>query len=336
MLSRDERNNFVAGADLPPNMPLSRASMIHVAQLASADGLITGTCTGTAGNLRIALRLLNLRTMKLGGELVANGPDSALPELENELAWVILNDAGLNTPFTRAEFKKRTRAIPNEAWSYFVRSLSLSDEDEQVKLLLKALESYPDIPEASYRVGRHYFQRGDWSKAITHLEKGRKRNQTYLESLFMLGTCYMKQDALADAIRSYSTVLSFARSAEALNNVGVAYLRRGDYTLATQNLVEAHNLSKSDPTVSLNLAIVRHLEGNNPAAQSILESTARSSPLRGILQYVLSQVLQAQGLTDAAAAALNEAVKSGIDPEKLKVDGPRSWTRLHTIWESRP
>jgi tetratricopeptide (TPR) repeat protein len=280
--------------------------------------------------------VLNLKAMKMGGELVANGPASALPELENELAWIILNDSGLNTGFSRAEFKKRTRAIPNEAYSLFVRSLSLSDEDEQVKLLLKALELYPDIPEASYRVGRHYFQRGEWSKAITHLEHGRKRNQTYLEALFMLGTSYMKQDALADAIRSYSSVLSFARSAEALNNLGVAYLRRGDTTLATQNLVEARNLANSDPTVALNLAVARHLEGNNAAAQSILEGAARSNPHRGVQQFVLSQVLQAQGQTDEAAAALNEAIKSGIDPEKMKADRPRAWTKILTIWESRP
>ena len=53
-LTYDERVRLVEGEDLPTGMPLSRASMIRVAQQASADFLVYGSCSGAAASLQLS------------------------------------------------------------------------------------------------------------------------------------------------------------------------------------------------------------------------------------------------------------------------------------------
>ncbi len=336
VFSRQERNNFLEGADLPPNVPLSRASMIHVARAAGARKLVMGSWSGTEKEVRIALRILDVKATRLGGELSANGPLDALPEIENELAWLILGETGVDRSVGRETFSARRRTVPNPAYASLIRSLTAGDDNEQLVLLQRALELYPEIPEASYMAGRHYYRHGNYEAALRYLEAGEKWRPGYLETAFMLGTCYVKNNALDAAVRSYNNVLAFTRSAEALNNLGVAYLRKGDYPLAVEHLVEARNLAGQQPTIALNLAIARHLEGNDAMAENLLQQTARSDANRGVIQYVLSLVLDRQSKKEAAAAALAGAINAGVDPDKMKADGPRGWSRLITTWEDRP
>lgn len=336
VIDQIQRMHLVEGADLPPNAPLSRASMIRVGQLASADLVVMGTYSGTVGDLRIALHVFDLRRMKLSGEIAANGPLTALPQMENELAWNILMNTGLNKIYSREKFKEYTRTIPNSAYSYYVRSLETSDEQEQVSLLDKALALHRDLPDAQFLLGRYYFQKGDCSKAVQHLELGRKRNRTYLRGDFMLGTCFLESDSLTDAIRCYSSLLSFARPIEALNNLGVAYLRKGEYPLALQDFLEARNLAQNNSTVALNLALLRHLEGNESAARNVLEEAIKAHPANGMLQFMLSLVLRVVGDQDGASAALAKAKSLGVDVEKLQSEDPKSVARIFTTWEQRP
>ncbi len=336
VFSREERNNFLEGADLPPDVPLSRASMIQVARAAGARKLVTGSWSGTEKEMRIALRILDVKAIKLGGELSANGPLGALPEMENELAWLILGETGIGRLEARNKFGERRRTVPNAAYASLIQGLTVTEDNEQLTLLQRALELYPDIPEASYLAGRHYYRHGNYDAALRYLESGQKWRPGYLDAAFMLGTCYVKNNSLEAAVRSFNNVLAFTRSAEALNNLGVAYLRKGDYPLAVEHLVEARDVARQQPTIALNLAIARHLAGDDAMAETLLQQTAKSDTVRGVAQYVLSLVLERQSRKEAAEAALAAAVGAGIDPDKMKSDGPRGWSRLITAWEARP
>jgi tetratricopeptide (TPR) repeat protein len=335
-ISWEERARFVESSDLPPNTPLSRASMIRVAQKAAVDQLVFGSCTGTRDNLRIALRVLDLKSLRLSGEIVANGPMSALPQLENELAWVILSDVGLNGALSREDFRARSRTVPNGPYSSFISCLAVSDEAERAKMLLKTVELYRDFPQASFFLGAYYFENGDCVRAIQYLKPAMKSAQSFLEAEFMLGTCYMKQDKLAEAVQAYNAVVKRCQALEVLNNLGVAYLRRGDYPLAAQNLVEARALAKTDLTVGLNLAILRYLQGDEPAAQAVLEEMVQVHADQGMLQYLYSLALESRGESRKAAVALDQAKKLGVDPEKAKRQDPRSWTQIFPVWARRP
>ncbi len=332
VFTREERMNFVEGADLPPNATLSRASMIHVAQQVGAGKLIMGFYSGTAESLKISLRVLDLNTLKLGGTIVSNGPLAALPQMENELAWIILSDCSLVKVLSRDQFRARTRTVPNAAFALFIQSLGSREEADKINLLGKAVELYPEFSEAQSRLGHYFYQQGNCPDAIRHLTMAGTPRDGFVQEQFLLGNCYLKQNDYANAIRAYSAIESFVTSAQALNNSGVANMLKGDYTLAGQSLIEARNLDKADPTIGLNLAIVRHLQGNDSAARDLLEEMGRIHPNLGMFPFLLSLVLNAQGDTEGSAAALSQAQGLGIDAEKLRNENPQKWARIFSSW----
>jgi len=335
-ISWEERSRFIEASDLPPNTTLSRASMIRLAQRASVDFLIFGNYTGTEGNLRISLRALRLKTMKLSGEMEATGPVTALPQLENELAWVILSNNGFTGALTREAFKARTRVVPNRPYSMFIESLAVTDESARFNLLQKALAAYRDFPQASFLLGVYYFLSGDCVKTVQYLKPALRDAQDYLEAQFMLGTCSLRQDKPEDAIGAYSAILTQLRSLEVFNNIGVAYLRKGDYPMAMQYLANARNMNKADVTVAINLAVLQRLQGDDKAALAVLDDLVKAHPDLGMPQYLYSLALASQGQAEKAAAARERAAKLGIDAEKMSVQDPRTWTRLFSAWTRRP
>lgn len=323
-------------ADLPSCASLSRASMIDVAQLASADRLVMGSFAGSEEDLRITLRVLDVRNMKLGAELSVSGPVASLPRMENELAWILLSKSGLNQIYSRVKFQERARAIPNHAFAAFVQSLNQSDPVEQARLLSMATESYEDFPEAHSALGQYYFEQGECEQSIRHLEKASALHEKLAENQFRLGSCYMKTGDIQGAIRSFSGMLTLVSSPQALNNLGVAYLRKGDYLQAAQNLVEAGRSAHSEPTILANLALVRHLQGEDNAAKAILEESAKAHPERALIQFLLAVVLKTMGEQAQADSALGQARLLGFDPDKAAAEDPRSWARPFTTWTGRP
>ena len=142
----------------------------------------------------------------------------------------------------------------------------------------------------------------------------------------MLGACHCKLGNSSKAIQAYVELLPFAPSMEVLNNLGVSYAREEDLPLAVNSLKRAREL-QSHPVVAMNLGILRYLQGDRDGALLLLDEAYKSSGGHGLVQYMRSRVLQALGRTQESSEALAEAVRMGIDPEKLKNDDPRGWTQ---------
>src|SRR5439155_25314179 len=104
------------------------------------------------------------------------------------------------------------------------------------------------------------------------------------------------------------------------------YVREEDLPLAVNSLKRAREL-QSHPVVAMNLGILRYLQGDQDGDLLLLDEEDKSSGGHGLVQYMRSRVLQALGRTQESSEALAEAVRMGIDPEKLKNDDPRGWTQ---------
>jgi Flp pilus assembly protein TadD len=326
------RYQLLESSGLPLNATLSRASMILVAQLAGADRLVFGSYDGTLQEMQVTLQVLDLKSMKLTGNIQASGPVKVLPALENELAWEALTRTGMTPIHSREEFRNKARVIPDGAYMHYIRSLAQTDKGEQIKLLLKAVLSYSDFPEALFRLGHLYYENGDCQNAMPRLKPTPAAQPFFPEGQFMLGNCYLRQNAPAEAIQAYSAILPFAQPLEVLNNLGVAYLRQGDYAQAAQSLERAKALAKTDPIVVLNLAILWHLQGDSERASSLLEESLRSGPNQGLLHHLQGLILASQGRTDQSAAALAEANRLGIETGRLKTDDLRGLTQVFPVW----
>ena len=332
VVDQDKRNSLIEAADLPVNLPLSRASMIRVGQQAAVDAVVFGNYSGDLKNLNITLQLLDLRTLRLSGEAAAHGPPAMLPEMENELAWNLISGAALCGGCSRDDFRRHTRRIPNPAFSSYVRSLASADEEDQVVLLQRAVALHKDFPEALFLLGKLYVRQGDCPKGIHYLETARNPGPHLGETLFMLGTCYLASGRPDPAIERLSQFLSFSRTAEGLNNLGVAYVRKGERALAAEQLAGARRAAPTEPSIALNLAILRYLERNFQAAEAVLADAVRSNPSSAMLQYLRAETLLALGDPAGAAAALAIAERLGVDPVRLRQEDPRNWTRVLQPW----
>jgi len=327
-VSREERMGLIESLDLPPGALLSRASMIKVAQKATADWVVFGRYTGRENNISIAVRILNVRSLKLSGIITASGPISAMPQIENELAWLILKNSGLEKAFSRESFAQHTRKIPNEAYSLFIQGLGQRNEKERLQMLLKAVQIYRYFPAAQLEIGRYYFLHGECKRALSHLMLAAEGDMVTPAVSHMCGTCYLYTDQPDKAIEAFSRIEDAYRGYETLNNLGVAYLLKGDVGQALSNFQAAADKAPSDATVTLNRAIALHLEGNDKLSIGLLEQGLKVHPRDGMLQFVLGYLLNGIGQREKASAALERARKFGVSIDQLSMQAPGRWARM--------
>jgi Flp pilus assembly protein TadD len=322
---------------LPVGAPLSRGSMIYVAGRAGADFAILGNftvagATDGGGKVKLAARALEMKTLKSGNELAVSGPLANLPELENELAWLLYTGTGAARPLSREQFRERTRKAPNAAYASYVQSLLAPSEANQLKLLEKAIKDYPDFPEAHFQMGRLHYRNRDYEKALPHLQYGMKIPGMRHRSGFLIGTCHLQSGRTDEAVKTYKQILSWARRPAVLNNLAVAYVRNGDDTSALHTLLEARGAAPADSTVAMNLAITRYLLGNSEAAVESLEDAIKAHPGNGMLYFVASFLMEAVGDEIQASEDAAKAIHLGIPVEKLQQEPPKTWMRVISTW----
>jgi tetratricopeptide (TPR) repeat protein len=334
VIGRKARTTLIDNLDLPSGAQLSHASMIRIAQRASADILVMGALSGGRQNLRVSLKTLDLKTLRLSGDMVANGPLATLTQMENELAWMILNNMGLTKSISRQKFQLRTRKTPNQAYSLFIESFGESKESARIDMLLKALEIHRDFQDALLQLSGIFFRKGNCTRALPYLNRMRNNGSGFdADRDFMLGSCYLQDDSIAQSIPLLTNALTSSRTFEKLNNLAVAQLRRGEWGPAWNSLSEAKNLSRGDSTIALNMAIARHLQGNDFAGKNIIEESIRMHSYDGMLYFIQGVLLQAQGDKEKATGAFQKAKLLGIGVEKLQNQAPKNWARIIFDWQ---
>jgi tetratricopeptide (TPR) repeat protein len=336
VISRDERIDLLERNDLPPNADLSRGSMILIAQRASADYIVMGSYQGNEQHLKLSVWALNIKTLALSREMTTSGPLAALPQMENELAWMILSNMSLDKSRSREKFRERSRRESNLAYAYYIQSLETSNEKDQIQLLEKALQAYSTFPNAYFQLGRLYYQNREYANAIPHLLLSANDSNNRIASLFYIGNCYLQEEKNALALQTFSRALAISRRSDILNNLAVARFRSGDIFSAIQSLVEAKAMAPNDSTIALNLAILRHITGNNNAAIDLLEGSLATHQESGMLYFMLGFTLKAIGEKDRAAHAMSKARDLGIQVDSLQRENPQTWIRMILGWTDSP
>ena len=330
--SRGEIEDMLIENGLPDGAPLSRGSMIYVAEQAGADFVVMGSCAESGDVLRLSARLLDMKTMRQGSEFNVSGALATLPDMENELAWMIYSDVARPSALSREQFRERIRRVPNSAYASYIESLNVFEESKQVQLLEKAVREYPDFAEAHFQMGRIYYRKKDYARAPAHLEYGRKLPYAQLASEFMIGTCRLQLGEFMRAIEDYTRILTVTRHVAVLNNLAVAHVRGGDNVLALSTLAEAGARTGGEPAIVMNLAIARYLTGNAQAAMETVEEAVAAYPGNGMLYFISSFLLKEAGNEERAAECLSRASLFGIDVERLSREEPQTWMRVILDW----
>ena len=335
VVPQGEMEDMLEENGLPIGVSLSRGSMIHVAGSAAADFAVLGSFTGNANNLKLSARLLNMKTLKSTSDLTVSGALTTLPEMENELAWMIYSSIGVPQNLSREKFRERTRKIPNTSYASYIQSLHTFSETKQIQLLEKALKDHPDFPEANLQMGQLYYQKHDYVSALKHLQHGRNISGASLDSEFLIGTCHLQSGSVAEAIKTYTQILDRVRRPETLNNLAVAHVRDKNNTLALQTLSEAREAEPTDSTIAMNLAITHYLTGNPRIALDSLRDAIKAHPGNGMLYFISSFLEKLSGNESQAAEDAARAMRLGIQVEKLQREEPKTWLRIIPHWFSQ-
>ena len=331
--SRGETEDLLIENGLPTDARLSSGSMIFVAEQAKADYVVIGSFTENDGGLKLSVRLLDIKAMKQRSEFTVSGMLETLPVMENELAWMIYSSVVQTPALSREQFRERARRVPNTAYAGYIESLNVFSESRQMQLLEKAIKEYADFAEARFRIGRLYYQKRDYARALPHVEYGRKLPNERLQSDFMIGTCRLQLGETAQAIEEYTRIISRTRHIASLNNLAIAHVRNGDISLALRALTDAVEQDPEDPSIVINLAIAQYISGDAPEAVKSVEAAVSVYPGNGMLHFMSSFLMNDAGNADRASAYMAQATRFGVDAYRLLREDPKVWMRVILDWE---
>lgn len=169
-------------------------------------------------------------------------------------------------------------------------------------------------------------------------------SQRELAKRFLAASEALQSGSLDVAERGFQSVLRCGANAGAYANLGVVYMRRGDWAAATRALKQAARLAPSMTGVRLNLALVAFRQGKYEDAVPYLKAIVREQPtsvqpayLLGLSYFFTQQYAQATGTLQGLWPKLNNDLAylyvAGLAADKAgeTQSSEAAWGRLSEI-----
>ncbi len=162
-----------------------------------------------------------------------------------------------------------------------------------------------------YELGVLHKENNNFDDAIISFKKAIQLNPKHGNSYYEIGVINEQQKNLDDAIENYIESLKIKENSEALQNLGVCYLKKGMLKEAYESLMKAMLLNANKYTIYNNLgAVLERLENYDSAVQ-MLQVGIRLNPKNTIGFYNLGIVLDKKGDFANAVKAFEQAVQLG-------------------------
>jgi cytochrome c-type biogenesis protein CcmH/NrfG len=134
----------------------------------------------------------------------------------------------------------KARGYNNLAEAY----INIGQVDKSYWYLQKALELYPDFPEAHINMGIYYTQKRMYNKAIQHLLRGLKYAPENWKGHMNIGFAYLLIGDIDRAIKHLEKAVKiFPYDAKLNLNLGIAYKAKGFFNKAKEHLDTARRLN---------------------------------------------------------------------------------------------
>ncbi len=261
VLDREDRREAYRRLSLRPNVPITKASIVVLAESLDAEQVIFGTYEYSApaagaprgkGTLRITAQILDLKHTKLGPEYMEMGALDDLAKLQTHLAWQTLQFMMPKTSPSEQEFLKRQPVVKLGALENYVRGLVSQAPEQKMKLFTEAVRLDPSYSQANYQLGRLYHDKKQYRLAADYLAKVTKSDDHYREANFYLGLCRYNLGDYAGAQDSFQIVAAAVPLNEVLNNLAAAQSRR-NISEAELNFRKALEGDNTDPDYHFNV-----------------------------------------------------------------------------------
>lgn len=210
---------------------------------------------------------------------------------------------------------------PNPAAYHYQMGLSYLGERNYTAALIDLTEAEkldPDNPDVLYHLGMAYMGKKRPDLAEKRLQRAIILKPNYSIARNDLGVAYLELKRWDNAIHQFKIVkndLFYDNSENATINLGLAYLGKGEYPAALNELRSVAALNPRNPTVRLSLG--RVLFAMDKTDQAIIEYGKTLEIYRdyGAAYYYLGQAQLKLNNIGAARAAFKEAVNLIPDTE---------------------
>jgi tetratricopeptide (TPR) repeat protein len=295
-VSRAERVQAQSALEIP-DVPLSRATSIRVAEALGAARLVTGTYAVDGPRLTLALRLLDIDRATLSAPLISSGPVESVADLIEGLAWDVALAGPAPPTRTREELLGGGSRVPFEAFRMHARGLASRDPRARVTLIRRALTQAPTFAAARLSLGRLLLDEREFSAAHDALARVPSASPLARDARFLQGVAMLEMGRYREAARLYRGLAQEEPTPGVLNNYGLALLR--DPARAGERASEAlrHALDLDPESIDLafNLAWALLSEGDAGGAAFHLKTLSQVVPLDKHTRVVLAWALRKAG-----------------------------------------
>jgi tetratricopeptide (TPR) repeat protein len=286
VLPREDREEVYRRLSLRTGVVLTKASVLKIGETLDAGQIVFGEfqvdgadsgATTLKSNLRLVVRVIDLKKFQQGAEIVETGSLENLSQLQTKLAWVLLRQLAPESAPSEETFFHDRAPVRVDAMESYVRGLMASSEDQKLKLFTQAARLDDHFSEPDFQLGRTLFAKKDYKTAGQWLAKVSKGDSHFLEAAFLRGICKYHEGDFDGAIDQFRMVANEIPLNEVYNDLGAALSRKND-PAASDNFKKALDGDESDPDYWFNLGYTLWKQGRFDLAAANFRAVLDRSP----------------------------------------------------------
>lgn len=317
VISREDREYAFDHFGIPSNLRPSRATLYRIAEQMDADFVVFGKYGYDGQTFSCTAEVLDMKQLRLSGDMSSDGPLPNLIEVQSGLAWQVLQKVAPGSVGGREEFVRSGEPIRLDAFENYIRGIVATSRQDRIRYLREALRLKPQYTRAMLALGRTYFNVREYQSAASWFARIPKTNPSAGEANFYLGLASFYSGDFDKADAAFRFVITRLPLTEVYNNLGVVASRRG-----RRNNIEyfqkAVQQDPNDPDYRFNLGVALYRSGDTAGAiRQIREALSRrpgDSEARDFLNT----------MSNVASAAMNQAAGAQTTPSHIPLERIKS------------
>lgn len=304
---REERLAALERLGLPSGGPLTHASVLRLGEEVGADWVVLGHYEIDTGRIRSRAQLLDLPGLSLTASIEDQDAFDHLIDVQSRLAWRILRQLDPRFPLSLVSFQQRRPSVSVSAFESYVRGLIATDRDQQLRYFLQAARLEPAYAPPAFRLAMLYYLDGDYTAATRWFGQASVDPQLGPEAGFYLGLCYFATGELPRAAEALLKISARAPSAGLWNNLGVIASRQKDAAAETY-FSRALQAAPDDARTHFNLGLHYLRRGEWELALRSLQRALALDSRDTEAHYLRAHVLRQLGRLEEAERARQQAI----------------------------
>lgn len=303
VFTRAERAAAFEELELPVTAPLTRATILKVAQLVGASDVIVGTITIDGAEAAVRARSIRVEAGRAQPDVAERAPLRDLVATAGRIAARI-SEQSLRAPIATSGAAAAPPPVPPLlAFEAYVKGLVAPTPATREKFLREALTVAPGYARANLALWELLDDQDRHEEALTEARKVAFESPFGRRARFAAAVSLVALERYDEAFAELEAMQKVAPSPVILNAQGVIQIRRAA-TSQTGRAVyffnKAAETSPDDPDFLFNLGYAYAIERDNNGALYWLRETVRRSPADGEAHLVMAAVLEGSGRTAEA------------------------------------